>query len=236
MNILAFDSTAVAASAAVAKDDKVITCFTADNGLTHSEILLPMGENVLEKAGLTLPDIQLFAVTRGPGSFTGVRIGVATVKGLAFAGGKPCCGISTLEALAENIATLPGILCPVMDARRAQVYNALFAGGTDCPRRLCEDRALSLSELAAELRERYAGETIWLVGDGYLIAREALIAAGVTGIGDTPVGMRLQNAGSVARCAYRAYQRGETVCDRDLTPLYLRLPQAERDRLTKAKE
>lgn len=126
MLILAMDSTAVAASVALLTDGAPLAAFHLDNGNTHSETLLPMVESVLRCTGKTVDDIDLFAVSAGPGSFTGVRIGVATVKGLAFGKGKPCVGVSTLEALAENLVPTGGLLCPVMNARRGQVYNALF--------------------------------------------------------------------------------------------------------------
>ncbi len=232
MNILALDSTAVSASVAVARDEKILARFTADNGLTHSELLLPMAEAALRAANLTVSDIDLFACTAGPGSFTGVRIGVSTVKGLAFGTGKPCVGVSTLEAIAENIAAMDGILCAVMDARRGQVYTALFETRDGVLTRLTDDEAVSLDALSARLLSDYAGRTVYLAGDGYNVSFAALSAAGVA-IGETPSLLRLTSAASVAACAHRAALRGETVSDTDLVPVYLRLPQAERDRLAK---
>ena len=126
MLIIALDSTAVVASVALCRDDTPIAIFHVKNGNTHSETLLPMVESVLKCAGYTVDDVDLFACSVGPGSFTGVRIGVSTVKGLAFGKNKPCVAVSTLEALAENLVPQSGILCPVMNARRGQVYNALF--------------------------------------------------------------------------------------------------------------
>ena len=234
MKILAIDSTAKVASAAVAENENLLAYFVADNGLTHSELLLPMAEAVCRSARCTRPEIDLFAVTVGPGSFTGVRIGVATVKGLAFdpTGEEArCIPVSTLEALAQNLAPLDGLYCPVMDARRSEVYNALFRmeNGRLC--RLCEDRAISLEALCAELCERYPDIPVRLCGDGYEVAARAL--EGRVNLIPTPPLLRPQNAASVAVCAYRAYLRGETVSERALTPIYLRLPQAERERLAK---
>lgn len=230
MRILAFDSTAVSASVAVTQDTKLVAESTANNGLTHSEILLPMAEAILKSAKLEIDDIDLFACTAGPGSFTGVRIGVATVKGLAFGTGKPCVGVSTLESLAQNLMPLDGIYCPVMDARRGQVYNALFEQKDGVLTRLTPDRALSLAELATELKSRYAGRVIRLSGDGYDLTRAAFAEYGIFSP-ETPQGLRLQSGLSTALCALRAYARGEAVKDVELTPVYLRLPQAERDRL-----
>ena len=232
MNILALDSTAVAASAAVVRDTRTLAVFSADNALTHSELLLPMAESVLQASRMTTDDIDLFACTVGPGSFTGVRIGVATIKGLAFGTGKPCAAVSTLEALAENLVPLSGILCPVMDARRGQVYNALFEWRDGVLKRLTPDRAISLYELSKELLQKYPSQIVRLSGDGYEIAYKALKEEGVR-VHHTPKELRLQNAAAVARCACRLAEAGNTVTDSALVPVYLRLPQAERDRLAR---
>ncbi len=235
MNILALDSTAVSASVAVSCDDRIVARFTADNGLTHSELLLPMAEAALRAANMKVSDIDLFACTAGPGSFTGVRIGVATVKGLAFGTGKPCVGVSTLAAIAENLAPLPGIYCAVMDARRGQVYTALFEYRDGEVVRLTPDEATPVSTLAQRLLSDYPKHPVFLAGDGYRVALPALKAAGVN-VCDTPELLRLQSAASTALCAHRMAERGETVTDTALSPIYLRLPQAERDRLAKQQE
>ena len=236
MKILAFDSTAKAASAALAEDGKILSYTVADNGLTHSEILLPMAESVLASAKASLDDIALYAVTVGPGSFTGVRIGVATVKGLAQdyvdSERKNCVAVSTLEALAENLAPLDGLLVPVMDARRGEVYNALFRYENGTLVRLTADRAVSLDDLAEELCKAYPQERIRLCGDGYGVAQAALSRYPLM-LTETPPLLRLQNAASVAAVAYRHALRGEVLAEGELRPIYLRLPQAERDRLAK---
>ena len=231
MLILALDSTAVVASVALCRDDTPIASFTVKNGNTHSETLLPMVEAVLKTAGITVNDIDLFACSVGPGSFTGVRIGVSTVKGLAFGKNKPCVAVSTLEALAENLVPASGILCPVMNARRGQVYNALFRFENGTLTRLCPDRALSVADLEAELLA--LGESITLSGDG--IPEFSRLAAQIV---PTEVSDRLvdQNAVSVAKCARRAYLEGKQCTDAELAPIYLRLPQAERERLEKLKK
>ncbi len=236
MKILCLEGTARIASCAILSDGKVLAEYTVHpGGLSHSELLLPMCHSLLTSCGLSVCDIDLFACTVGPGSFTGVRIGVSTVKGLAFDKRKPCAEVSSLEALAECLAPLKGILCPVMDARRAQVYNALFRNTGDGTVRLTEDRAIALDELARELLTLASDEPVYLVGDGYDIAREALLAAGVT-LADTPVALRGQSAAAAGRCAYRMACEGRLVSDEELRPLYLRLPQAERERLERLKE
>ncbi len=229
MKILAFDGTAKAASVAVADGNKTLAVWTIDNGLTQSELLLPMAEDMLKGLGLGFPDIDLYATAVGPGSFTGVRIGVSLVKGLAFGKGIPCVEVSTLDALAENLRGLCGIIVPCMDARRGQVYSATFKGNGKDLLRVCEDRAISLAELAEELKQ-YRGQSIYLSGDGYGVARRALEKAGIS-LADTPELLILENAASVARVAKRKYEAGEVVSDREMSPLYLRMPQAERERL-----
>ena len=228
MKILAFDGTAKAASVAVCENEKPLAYYTVDNGLTQSELLLPMAENLLSSLKMSFSDIDIFATSVGPGSFTGVRIGVSLIKGLAFGRKAPCIAVSTLEALAENLVPLKGLLVPCMDARRNQVYSATFRSDGEKIERLTEDRAISLDELADELAE--LDEPIYLSGDGYAVARRALLAKGVK-LSETPELLILENGVSVARVAYKMYERGEYVTDTELSPTYLRLPQAERERL-----
>ena len=178
---------------------------------------------------MTVDGIDLFASTSGPGSFTGVRIGASTIKGMAFGKGKPCIGVSTLEALAYNLRGFNGILCPVMNARRSQVYNALFRAQDGKLTRLCDDRAISLSDLSAELAS-YGEETVYLSGDGYDMTRAALSDLRLA---ETPEELIYQSGFSVAMCALRAYEDGVRTTDTELVPTYLRLPQAERERLEK---
>ncbi len=225
MKILAIDSTAIVASVALCDDENLIALYTVNNGNTHSETLLPMVESILKEAKLAPADIELFAVSNGPGSFTGVRIGCATIKGLAFGRKVPCIGVSTLEALAYNLKGSDGIICPVMNARRNQVYNALFRFEGDKLIRLCDDRAIAVSELTEELEKE---EKIYLSGDGVsitapLIPNEKL--------GFTHPVMAHQNAYSIAMCALDAYKNGNYVTDIDLAPTYLRPSQAERERM-----
>ena len=228
MITLAFDSTAKAASVAVTDGDKLLALYNIDNGLTQSELLLPMAENMLKNLKLTFDVVGLLACAVGPGSFTGVRIGVALVKGIAFGKNIPCVAVSTLDELAENLAGLDGIIVPVMDARRQQVYTATYRGKGGTLDKLTPDRAIAISELADELKEY--SEPIYLVGDGYDVARRGLIAAGVD-VKETPKLLITENAYSVALVANRKYEKGETVSDLEIAPTYLRMPQAERERL-----
>ena len=172
MLILSLDSTAIAASVALVRDGGLVAEYTVNTGLTHSETLLPMVEAVLKMTHTDINDVDAFACNVGPGSFTGVRIGAATVKGLAFGKNKPCVAVSTLDSLARNVSEVDGIICPVMNARRQQVYNALFALEGGKLTRLTDDRAISIAELGDEL-SAYS-KPIYLVGDGTQITFDAL--------------------------------------------------------------
>ena len=233
MIILAFDGTAKCASCAVLRDDACLGEYNIDNGLTQSELLLPMAESLMKSLKLNFSDVDLYATSVGPGSFTGVRIGAALVKGLAFGRNIPCASVSTLDALAENARGLKGIIVPAMDARRGQVYTAIFRCDGENMEKLTEDLAISIKDLASMLRE-YGSEHIYLVGDGYEVARKGLTEDGLT-IEITPKALRNENAASVARVALRQYKEDKTVSDSELSPTYLRLPQAERERLERSK-
>ncbi len=223
MLILAFESTAKAASTALVRDGKLVSQYSQCSGLTHSRTLLPMGEDMLKNAELKLADVDLLAVAHGPGSFTGVRIGVSMVKGLAWASDKPCVGVSTLEAMAWHGLAAGGLVCPVMDARRSQVYNALFRIVDGSPRRLTEDRPIALEELAEELRTY--NERVFLVGDGAELSFRALTEKGLP-CSLAPENLRMQSAWGVAMAAM---DKTPGTAD-DLLPVYLRLSQAERER------
>ena len=223
MLILAFESSAKAASAALVRDGRLLSQSIQISGLTHSRTLLPMAEDMLKNAEKRVQDVDLIAVAHGPGSFTGVRIGVSTVKGLAWAADKPCVGVSTLEAMAWHGLAAGGIICPVMDARRAQVYNALFEIRGGRPERLCPDRPISLEELGAELRA--LPSPVFLVGDGAALTAEHLTAQGIP-FRMAPDDLVWQDAWGVAMAA----QDKTPVSGGELLPVYLRLSQAERER------
>ncbi len=231
MKILAFDSTAKIASVAVLDDERLLGLFNIDNGLTQSELLLPMAEELLASLKLSFSDIELFAVSVGPGSFTGVRIGVSLVKGLAFSKNTPCVAVSTLEALAENLSPIDAILVPAMDARRSQVYTAIFRSKDGKAERITEDMAIPISTLAKML-DGYSDEDIYVSGDGYTPTKLGLSKLGIN-TKETPALLIPENAYSVGRVAYRKYKAGDFVKDTELSPIYLRLPQAERERLEK---
>ncbi len=235
MKILAVDTTATCASVAVCENDTILAMYTQKNGLTHSETLLPMIEAMLKNLKLTPDDIDMFAVSEGPGSFTGVRIGVAAIKGLAFGKNKICVGTSTLDALARNAMGLSGsfLAVPVMDARRSQLYNAVFEYNDGVLTRLCEDRLISAADLAAELAS--ADKPIYFFGDGYAIADKLSIPAKAS----TPKILIYQNAAAVAASALYKYEHAEAKAeftDLALSPKYLRASQAEREEERKRKE
>ncbi|MBQ6819386.1 MAG: tRNA (adenosine(37)-N6)-threonylcarbamoyltransferase complex dimerization subunit type 1 TsaB [Clostridia bacterium] len=221
MITLGIDTTAVAASVALTKDGALLSEFYTNIGLQHSRTLMPMVESLLSCCNLTVQDVDRIAVAEGPGSFTGVRIGVAAAKGLALPNNTPCVGVSTLEALAYNLPVTEGVICPVMDARCQQVYNALFEYQNGILTRLCEDRAIAIADLQAEL-QALGKSVIWL-GDGARLCYDAL--PDTTGHTLAPEQIRFQHASSVALLAERAEI---TVSAEQLAVSYLRPPQAVR--------
>lgn len=224
MLILAFESSAKAASVALVRDGVLVSQYSQCSGLTHSRTLLPMAEDMLKNAELTMADVDGFAVAHGPGSFTGIRIGVSTVKGLAWAADKPCAGVSTLEALAWNGVCAGGVVCPVMDARRSQVYNALFEIRDGKPVRLTEDRPIALAELKEEVKA--LGVPVLLLGDGAALTA-AYFADNAVPFTLAPENIRWQSAWGVAMAAQdKSFGNAD-----ELLPVYLRLSQAERERL-----
>ena len=229
MLILALESSAKAASVALMQDAELLAQYSQCSGLTHSRTLLPMVEDMLKNTDKKLADVDFIAVAHGPGSFTGIRIGVSTVKGLAWASDKKCVGVSTLAAMAWHGAAAGGLVCPVMDARRSQVYNALFEIKDGAPERLCRDRAIALSELAAELKG-YAREVL-LVGDGERLSFDYLTAEGIS-CRIAPQNLLYQSAWGVGMEALRT----EPGTADDLLPVYLRLSQAERERQERLSE
>lgn len=228
VKILALESSAVAASAALCEDETLIAQAFQNSGLTHSQTLLPMVEHLLQGCSLTPADLDLIAVAAGPGSFTGLRIGVATAKGLAWAAQRPCAGCSTLESMAWNLAGFSGQVCAAMDARRHQIYNARFQVDGQCPRRLTPDRAISLDDLVQELAGTQTPQLV--VGDGAQLCYDALTAAGIPAV-LAPPNLRMQSAWGVARQALALAQAGQTLSPAQLVPVYHRLSQAERERL-----
>lgn len=215
--ILSIDSSAVTASAALTDGDKVIKSEFINAGLTHSETLLPMIKSVM--AGYSTSDLDAIAVTAGPGSFTGVRIGVATVKGIAFENNTPCISVSTLEAIAYNFTDTDCIVCAVMDARRMQFYNALFEVKNGKVNRICDDRAISVDDLRKELS---AYENAVIAGDGAELCYNSI---GLDNVILADENRRYQNGIGVSRAA----EYKEKITAAELMPVYLRLSQAERE-------
>ena len=228
MLTLAFETSAKAASVALLQEEKLLGESYQNTGLTHSQTLMVMAEDLLKQCGKTVSDVTAVAVAEGPGSFTGVRIGVAAAKGFAWGAQLPCCGVSTLEAMAESLGAWQGTVCAVMDARRSQVYNALFSADRGSCTRIREDRAISLSELGEELQN--LPKPVFLVGDGSKLCYNTLLER-VPGLVMPPEHRMHQRAVGVAICAARQLARGEAPSGAELTPNYLRLSQAEREKL-----
>ena len=225
MRILALETSAKACSAAVTEDGKVVAGVFQCTGLTHSRTLMPMVEGMLKNADLTAADMDAIAVARGPGSFTGIRIGVAAAKGLAFAAGKPAVGVSTLEAMALNAAGMDGLVVCAMDARRQQIYNAVFSSRDGRLTRLTPDRAIALSDLAEELKTEETRKII--VGDGAALCYTYFLEKQLPCV-LAPPSLVMQNAVSVALAAEKAAQAGGLVSAQELVPVYLRAAQADR--------
>lgn len=232
MKILAFDSSAVSASVALVEDGKLLAESYLNVGLTHSATLMPMTQQLLQASNCKLEDVDALAVSAGPGSFTGLRIAVSCVKGIAAALNKKCVAVSTLEAMAYNLPPIGEFtICAVMDARCKQFYNALFKVQNGEITRLCDDRAIMVDKLGEELKN-ISGDIV-LVGDGSPLAFSML--ADNNNVKLPPDNLRFQKASSVAAAAIKKYNNNETVSAAALMPSYLRLSQAERELIAKNK-
>lgn len=227
MLILAMDSSTGRASVSICKDNKMIAEMTLDNGNKHSETLLPMTASLLEHLKLKVDDIDMFASTVGPGSFTGVRIGVCLLKGLAFGKNKPCVGLSSLETLAYNmLGSTKTHVCSLISAGHGNFYTAFFdLDGQDVVR-VTDDEILDTQSIADRLALKK--EDITLVGDGAEIFYET---ADVENLHLAPTELLHQHGQSVALAAIAHFKRGEFTNDLELAPVYLRASQAERERL-----
>ena len=232
MLILAFETSAKAASVALLDEKKLLGESYQNTGLTHSQTLMVMAEDLLKQCSKSVSDVTAVAVAEGPGSFTGVRIGVAAAKGFAWGGELPCYGVSTLEAMGESLGVYQGYVCACMDARRNQVYNALFYVNQRHMTRVSEDRAIALSELKEELAVLEG--PIFLVGDGAALTHRTL-AQDIPNLVLPPEHRMHQRAVGVALLAAKKAEAGETGDANALSPNYLRLSQAERERNEKLK-
>lgn len=224
MKILSIESSAKSASTALTEDGRVLASAFQCTALTHSRTLMPMVESMLKNAEMTIEEIDAFAVAAGPGSFTGLRIGIAALKGLAWATDKPCFGVSTLEAMAYNAVQSDALLICAMDARRGQIYNALFRAKGGKLTRLCADRAIALADLADELKPNTEPKIV--LGDGGALCRQYLSEAGIDcTLAKDP--LLYQNAIGVSFAAEQAKERGEAKTAQALLPFYLRPAQAQ---------
>ena len=228
MKILAVECSAGPASAAIVENGRILCQSSVNVKITHSQTLMPMVKGLLDNGLIALSDIDGVAVSAGPGSFTGIRIGISAVKGLAAPRELPCAAVSTLRAMAEPFRGQNTVVCAVMDARAGQVYNALFEICGDSITRLCEDRALMCSELAEEIEKICAaGKTVTVAGDGADLFYK--FVSDISGVCIANENLKFQSAAAVALAAEPMFISGDTVTADRLLPVYLRLPQAERE-------
>ncbi len=231
MLILGIDSSSQAVSAALTIDGKLLGERYLNVGLTHSQTLMVLVDGVLRDCSVSLCDVDALAVSTGPGSFTGIRIGAAAVKGMAFGTGKPVFPVSTLESMAYLFPPSDCIICPTLDARRGELYCSAFVFNADGdPDRLLPDDAMPASELIDKLSE--FDRQVIFTGDGCSIAAAA--AQGKLGcFCSAPQTLRYQRACGVCAAAYRAFLTGEKdITGDEIVPVYIRLSQAERERIT----
>ncbi|NLJ40410.1 MAG: tRNA (adenosine(37)-N6)-threonylcarbamoyltransferase complex dimerization subunit type 1 TsaB [Clostridiales bacterium] len=225
MRILAVESSGMVAAAAIMEKGRLLGEFLLDHKKTHSQQLMPLIAQLLNSLDMTLSEIDVFAVSQGPGSFTGLRIGIATVKGLAQAAGKQVVGIPTLDGLAYNLSCREGLICPIMDARRDQVYTAVYRSDGSDIERLEDYMAIPVKELAEKLKGY--DEHVIFNGDGIPVYWDVIKAE----LGDkarpAPANLLMQHASSVARLALVEAQQGKTQSYNELIPFYLRKSQAE---------
>ena len=228
--ILAFETSAKAAGVALLEGGKLLGESFQNTGLTHSQTLMSMAEDLLTNCGKTASHVTAVAVAAGPGSFTGVRIGVAAAKGFAWGGELSCYGVSTLEAMARTLGVYQGYVVPAMDARRNQVYTAIFHAQKGVLSRVEEDMAISLAELGEKIKN--ITEPVFLVGDGAVLCYNTLLEE-VPGLVLPPEHRMHQRAAGVALAAQAMIDAGDPGNGAELTPNYLRLSQAERERLAR---
>lgn len=227
LKIFGIDTCCMAATSAIIEGERLIAQTVINHKKTHSQKMMPQIEALFSLAELEVSDIDVFAVATGPGSFTGVRIGVATVKGMAQALKKPCVGVSTLMALANQVNHFSGIISPILDARREQVYNALFKRGENVPQRLCEDRAIPLEQLFEELDNM--DDEIMFLGDGIFAYKDIICEKFGERACFPPSFLNMNLGGSVAELAKHEYESGNYTEYSKLVPSYVRLSQAEQD-------
>ncbi len=231
MNIVAIDTSGPTASCAVMRDGEIIHSVFLNQGLTHSETIMPTLDEAMTSSQIDCSQVDAFVAVAGPGSFTGVRIGVCAVKGLAHAHNTPCASVDALEALAMNVIGFDGIACPILDARRSQVYCAAFDVRGELPVRVLPDQALELNEYLAQLPE---DRRLIFVGDGLRVHADAITNV----LGDRAViaAANLRNLRADAACVLAMAHQDQWMEARKLVPIYLRAPQAERERDRRLRE
>lgn len=232
MRILAFESSAKAAAAAILQDGELLAEYMQNSGQTHSRTLMQMAENMLLGCDLTVSDVDAVAVAAGPGSFTGVRIGVAAAKGFAWGRQIPCFGVSTLEAMIRGAAVCDGVYCACMDARRQQIYHALYELRDGRFEVLTPDCAIAVEDVGKTLKK--IEKPIFMVGDGANLCYN-ILSESIPQLRLLPEHLRQQRAAGVALAAQAMIDRGENGSALSLAPTYLRLSQAERERSEKLK-
>lgn len=227
MKILSCECSAKSASCAISEDGKILASGFVNVPLTHSQTLMPMISQMLVNSKISVKEIGAFAISAGPGSFTGVRIGISAVKGMALPSLTPCIAVSTLESIAYNFLGQDALICAVMDARCNQVYNAVFRVKGEKIKRICPDRAIKIEDLAKEIKGSRVKCPVIIAGDGTDIFFP-LVQSKKNAVKASQISL-YQNATGVALCAHGMYNKGQTVPPERLLPVYLRLPQAERE-------
>lgn len=231
MRILAIDSSGLVATVAILEDDQTIAEYTVNYKKTHSQTLLPMLDEIVKMTEFDLSTVDAIAVAGGPGSFTGLRIGAATAKGLGLALNKPLIHIPTVDGLAYNLYGTAGLICPIMDARRSQVYTGLYRFKNDEFQVVEQQMAISLQELVERLNQY--GEKVTFLGDGVPVYKEELEKELQVEYSFAPAHMNRQSAAAVGALGMRYYQEGRIETATEHRPDYLRLSQAERERAEK---
>lgn len=235
MRLLALDSSAASASVALADDEFILGEFYINTSLTHSQTLMMMVKSLLDNTRTDIKSIDAFAVSVGPGSFTGVRIGVSAIKGMAYALNKPCVPVSTLYAMAFNLIGLGNsLVCSVMDARCNQVYNAFFEISDNSVNRIEEDRAISIDDLEKEIKSKYNNKIVNLVGDGANLCYNNLNKK-IPNLRLLPEHLLYQRAFGVSQAGGSLYNEGAFLSASELNPVYLRMPQAQRELKSRSK-
>ena len=232
--IIALESSGMTASAAIAGPDKIIAEYSVNNKLTHSQTLLPMIDEMFKTAGVSRKDIEAVALTGGPGSFTGLRIGSATAKGIALTLGVPVIAVPTLEALAWNVIGREGLICPMMDARRSQVYTGIYRTSGFSMETVEDQMAVAIEDIISRLNA--AGEKVTLLGDGAEAYEEEIRKGLSVPFEMAPAHLSRPRAGAVAMCAFEYQRQGKAVNGADHRPVYLRPSQAERVRKEKEED